>query len=243
MVNKKMIRRKPWMSKDSGNSQIEAGGWQIVYTGFVLILLCFFIMLTSFASLESSRITQFVESFASAVSVFKGGRSLEPGKTIINSDATVVDKEDPIAMLFEKVQHAGMQNGLDQVSIRRSDRGIIMTLADKMLFESGDAALSRSSYGLLNKIGKIINSTNAQVVIQGHTDDEPIRTDAYPSNWELSTARAVNVLRYLITETEVSSHRLSAAGLSKYHPLVPNTSAENRARNRRVEIIFRPATS
>jgi chemotaxis protein MotB len=238
-----MSRRKIWIAKDPDNPQVEAGGWQIVYTGFVLILLCFFIMLTSFASLEGSRITRFVQSFSNAVSVFNGGRSLEPGKTILDTDAMTVDKEDPIAMLFEKVQQLGKHNGLNQVRIRRSNRGIVMTLSDKMLFESGDAALSKSSYSLLNRIGKIINSTHAQVDIQGHTDDRPIRTDAYPSNWELSTARAVNVLRYLITEAGVSSHRLSAVGLSKYHPLVPNTSEENRALNRRVEIIFRPAAS
>jgi chemotaxis protein MotB len=222
---------------------VEAGGWQIVYTGFVLILLCFFIMLTSFASLEHSRITQFVQSFANAVSVFDGGRSLEPGKTIINSDAMVVDKEDPIALLFEKVQRLGKQSGLDDVSIQRSERGVILTLADKMLFESGQAVLSPSSHPLLKKIGQVVNSTQARIDIQGHTDDRPIRTGAYPSNWELSSARAVNVLRFLIADAGVPPHRLSAVGLSKYHPLVPNTSEQNRARNRRVEIIFKPETS
>ncbi|MEJ2661760.1 MAG: OmpA family protein, partial [Desulfobacteraceae bacterium] len=79
-----------------------------------------------------------------------------------------------------------------------------------------------------------------RVDIQGHTDDQPIRTHAFPSNWELSTARAVNVLRFMTAEAGVSPRRLSAVGLSKYHPLVPNDSKKNRARNRRVEIIFRP---
>lgn len=230
------------MSREPENPQTDTDGWQIVYTGFILILLCFFIMLTSFASLERSRITQFVQSFANAVSVFDGGRSLEPGKTIINADAMVVDKEDPIALLFEKVRHFGKQSGLDSVSIQRSERGVIMTLADNTLFESGEAELSMSSHALLKKIGMIVNSTHARVDIQGHTDDRPIRTHAFPSNWELSTARAVNVLRYLIADAGVSPHRLSAVGLSKYHPLAPNISAENRARNRRVEIIFRPGS-
>jgi chemotaxis protein MotB len=152
----------------------------------------------------------------------------------------VVDKEDPVALLFERVKQLGKQSGLDDVSIQRSDRGITLTLADKMLFESGKAVLSESSHDLLGKIGLIVNSTRARVDIQGHTDDRPIRTSAYPSNWELSTARAVNVLRYLISETGVPPRRLSAVGLSKYHPLVPNASEENRARNRRVEIIFKP---
>jgi chemotaxis protein MotB len=235
-----MIERRPWISEEPGRQQHDAGAWQIVYTGFILILLCFFIMLTSFASLDHSRITQFVQSFSNAVSVFEGGRSLEPGKTVINADAMVVDKEDPIALLFETVKQAGEQNGLEGISIQRSERGVVMTLADKMLFESGEAVLSPSSHELLKKIGMIVNSAHTRVDIQGHTDDQPIRTPDFPSNWELSTARAVNVLRYLVAEVGVSPHRLSAVGLSKYHPLVPNTSAENKARNRRVEIIFRP---
>jgi chemotaxis protein MotB len=238
--DKMMNRRKPWINREPETPQPDAGGWQIVYTGFVLILLCFFIMLTSFASLDHSRITRFVQSFASAVSVLDGGRSLEPGKTVINADAMVVDKEDPIALLFEKVKRLGAQNGLDQVSIQRSERGIVMTLADKTLFQSGEAVLQGASHNLLKKIGMIVNNTHARVDIQGHTDDRPIRTGAFPSNWELSTARAVNVLRYLIAEAGVSPHRLSAVGLSKFHPLVPNNTAENRALNRRVEIIFRP---
>jgi chemotaxis protein MotB len=235
-----MTGRQQWISREPAPPQTDAGGWQIVYTGFILILLCFFIMLTSFASLDHSRITRFVQSFANAVSVFEGGRSLEPGKTIINADTMVVDKEDPIALLFEKVKKLEEQVGLDSISIQRSERGIIMTLSDKMLFESGEAVLSFSSHALLKKIGMIANSTHARVDIQGHTDDRPIRTHAFPSNWELSTARAVNVLRYLIADAGVPPHRLSAVGLSKYHPLAPNISEENRARNRRVEIIFRP---
>jgi len=88
-------------------SPVPAGGWQIVYTGFILILLCFFIMLTSFASLEQSKITRFVHAFSSAVSVFSGGRNLEKGRTMINSESMMVDKEDAMAELFKKSQNAG----------------------------------------------------------------------------------------------------------------------------------------
>jgi chemotaxis protein MotB len=238
-MNKLMIKCQPMMLKDLQSQHAGTGGWQIVYTGFILILLCFFIMLTSFASLEDSKITRFVNSFSDAVSVFSGGRSLESGETMIDADTSVVSKEDRIAQLFEKVKMIGEQHGLNHISLRRSERGVIMTLADKTLFDSGNAALSTSSYALLNKISAMINNMDVLVDIEGHTDDRPIRTDAYPSNWELSTARAVNVLRYLIAEGKVKSERLSAVGLSKYHPMVPNTTAANRAMNRRVEIIFR----
>ena len=230
------------MLKTPQNQFAGTGGWQIVYTGFILILLCFFIMLTSFSSPQASKITRFAKSFANAVNVLNGGVSLESGDTMVRSKAMVVDKEDRIAALFEMVKKLRDQNGLDQISLRRTSRGIILTLADKMLFESGQATLSKSSHEILNKICSMINKMDVYVDIEGHTDDEPIRTNVYASNWELSTARAVNVLRYMIAEEKVKSERLSAVGLSKYHPLAPNNSPENRGKNRRVEIIFRPDT-
>ena len=235
-----MSKRNFWTQKDLQGKTSAAGGWQIVYTGFVLILLCFFIMLTSFASLEQSKITRFARSFSNAVSVFSGGRSLESGQTMINTPAMVVDKEDPVALLFEKVKMLGAEQDISQVTISRSKRGVIMTLAEKMLFESGDAAISPSSRTLLKKISYIINKLDVYVDIEGHTDDKPIQTQKYPSNWELSTTRAVNVLRFLIAEGRAKPKRLSAVGFSQYHPVAANTSMENRGRNRRVEIIFRP---
>ena len=217
-------------------------GWQIVYTGFVLILLCFFIMLTSFASLQQSKIMRFTKSFSNAVSVFNSGNSLEPGETMISTREMIVDKQDKIAALFESVTLYGSQFGLEGVRINRSKRGVVMTLADQMLFASAEADISASAHALLEKIGAIINELKVFAEIEGHTDDRAINSAAFASNWELSTARAVNVLRYLSDKGRVNSKKLSAVGLSEYHPIVPNSNEENRARNRRVEIIFRPET-
>lgn len=224
----------------TGSVSGDAGGWQIVYTGFILILLCFFILLTSFASLEQSKITQFVKSFSNAVTVFNGGRSLEKGETVINSDAMMVDKENQIALLFEKVNVLGQQIGLENMDIRRSQKGVVITLADKMLFASGDAVISVGAYPLLVKITGIIKITGVPVEIEGHTDDVPISTAKYPSNWELSTDRAVNVLRFMTEGQHVDKNLLSAVGKSQYHPIVQNNSEANRNKNRRVEIIFKP---
>ena len=238
-MNERMTKRETVRQK-TGESRAAGGGWQVVYTGFILILLCFFIMLTSFASLQSSKITRFAKSFSDAVNVFNTGKSLEHGETMIHAQAMVVDKEDKIAMLFEKVKMYGVQHELQNIQLRRTKRGVVMTLADHMLFHSGEAALSMDAHALLRKIGSVINKLDVRVDIEGHTDDRPIATAAFPSNWELSTARAVNVLRYLIDACGVESSRLSAVGLSEYHPVAANTTAENRASNRRVEIIFEP---
>jgi chemotaxis protein MotB len=236
-----MHRRK---SNDDGRPVCGSDkGWQTVYTGFALIMLCFFIMLTSFASLQQSKITRFAKSFSNAVTVFDGGRSLEPGETMISRDVAMVDKENQLALLFEKVNLQGRMAGLKDLDVRKSPKGVVITLADKMLFPSGKAIFSEKAHPLLRKITAIIQNLKVPVEIEGHTDDLPIKSADYPSNWELSTARAVNVLRYMAEKEGVEMNLLSALGKSRYHPVVPNISVENRSRNRRVEIIFKPESS
>jgi chemotaxis protein MotB len=218
----------------------SSAGWQMIYTGFVLIMLCFFIMLTSFASLQQSRITRFAQAFSNSVSIFPGGRSIESGKTLLNSDALMVDKNDPLAQLFAEINRLGRQYELDQAEMRLDPRGVVMTLSDKLLFASGEAHLSEDAHRLLDRVGRVIANTRGAVEIGGHTDSRSIRTQAFPSNWELSTTRAVNVLRYLTERGQVDSHRISAVGFAEFRPVATNASPANRARNRRVEIVFKP---
>ena len=113
-----------------------------------------------------------------------------------------------------------------------------MRLSDHTLFEVGVATISQQAIPLLKKVGDIIARTSVDVRIEGHTDDLPIKTAQFPSNWELSTARAVKVLRYFIETGGIVNQRLSAVGCGEFQPMVPNDSPAHRARNRRVEIIF-----
>lgn len=235
-----MVKTNHSIQRGSAFPQKDPGIWQFIYTGFILMLLCFFIMLTSFASFQQSRITQFVASFSKAVSVFDHGSSLEEGRAMLKTDAMILNKENQMALLFERVSALGRQVGLDQVAISRSQRGVIMTLTEKLLFASGDARITAKAYPILDKISQIIQSLDIPVDIEGHTDNVPIRTAAYRSNWELSTARAVNVLRYMVEQGHVHSQRLSAVGFSKYQPVASNESPTQRAKNRRVEIVFKP---
>ena len=224
---------------DAGNrTEPNTGGWQIVYTGFVLIMLCFFIMMTSYASLEKSRITRFVRSFSNAVSILPGGESLESGETMIDGSAAIVDKEDEMARLFETVRRLSSENGIDRVELAYSRRGVVMTLADKLLFDSGNAELTAGALALMARIAHVVKQVNAPVRIVGHTDSRPIHSDLYPSNWELSTARAVAVLRYLKEKADIDVKRLSAVGVAEFQPLQTNDTPAHMAANRRVEIIF-----
>lgn len=213
-------------------------GWQTVYAGFAMIMLSFFILLTSFSSLAPSKITRFVSSFSDAVSVLPHGANIEEGKTIKEDEVQLLPREDLAAQLFEQVRQASHAEGLDQVVLQRTPKGVVLTLNDTLLFDSGQARLSEAAYPRLEKIGRLIQRIQVPVEIQGHTDNQPIRTTEFPSNWELSTARGISVLRYLMQTPEISPERLSAVGFAEFQPMVANDTAEHRALNRRVDFVF-----
>jgi chemotaxis protein MotB len=224
-------------SKDSGDS---GPGWEIVYSGFILIMLCFFVMLSSFATMEEAKIMRFVRSFASAVSIFPGGKKFESSTVVLpESSAIVSQDESALAKILHELDSLVGASGFgEEVRFSFSPEGLVLRLSDYALFDLGVAELSPAALPLMEKIGAVIANTSYLVRIEGHTDNLPIHTERFPSNWELSTTRAVNVLRYFRKNHEIPAHRLAAAGFAEYRPLVPNDSAAQRAQNRRVEIIF-----
>lgn len=230
-------KRNKRRSAHSGGS--IGGGWEIIYTGFVLILLCFFIMLCSFSTMEKSKVTQFVRSFNLAVNILTGGLKLESGDIMLPASEDIVDEKSRLAGIFKDVLHKTRSLGIDSsVDLEMRGRTLVMRLANAILFQTGSALILPGSIPLLKKVGAVIASTPYAVRVEGHTDDRPIHTRRYPSNWELSTARAVNVLRFLVDRAGVPADRLSAAGFGAFQPLASNATAAGRAKNRRVEIVF-----
>ena len=229
-------KNKKNSSKDSGKS---GGGWEVVYSGFILIMLCFFVMLSSFATMEEAKVMRFVRSFASAMSIFPGGKKFEPGMVVLPESSDIVDSRSDLARIFEELEVlVGQSSFNEDVSLSFSPEGLVMRLSDYALFDLGVADISPEALPLLENIGEIIAKTTYQVRIEGHTDNLPIQTLRFPSNWELSSTRAVNVLRYFRKTHDIPANRLSAVGFAEYRALVPNDSAAHRAQNRRVEIIF-----
>lgn len=216
----------------------NSGGWEIVYTGFILILLCFFIMLTSFASLNQSKITRFARSFSAAVSILGGGISAENGETVLFEPGQIVHKNAQMAKLFQKIQIVASMNGLSPDMITLTERGVILTLEGALVFESGKATITSNAKKVLDKVAAVIKQVPVTVRIEGHTDNLPIKSGSYPSNWELSTARATNVLRYLLQRHSIAPSRMFAVGFGPYHPVVGNDDEMSRKKNRRVEFVF-----
>jgi chemotaxis protein MotB len=233
-MNKKNRRfgfKKP---EDSSGSR-----WEIVYSGFVLILLCFFIMLSSFSTMEEAKVMQFVKSFVTAVSIMPRGTKLESGLAVYPDSPDMVDSKSELAKIFHLLEELAYEFNLEEeISLVMTRHGLVMRMSEHMLFGLGSADISAEALPLLQKVGAIISKTDYLIRIEGHTDNLPIRTERYPSNWELSTARAVNVLRYFIKHHHVDPRRLAAEGFGEFHPVAANDSAENRKKNRRVELIF-----
>ena len=230
------LHKKSRPNNDQGSS---GGGWEIVYSGFVLILLCFFIMLSSFSTMEEAKIMRFVKSFVNAVGILPGGVKFDSGSTVLPGSADIVDSQDKLAQIFSELEELSENlKKENDITVAYSPKGLVMRLSDRALFDVGVATISPQALPLLKKVGAIIARTSYQVRIEGHTDDLPINTIQFPSNWELSTARAVRVLRYFTESAAISSERLSAVGCAEFQPMVPNDSPAHRAQNRRVEIIF-----
>jgi chemotaxis protein MotB len=233
------MNRKNRKSESNNSDGSSGGGWEVIYSGFVLILLCFFIMLSSFSTMEAGKVMQFVKSFISAVSILPGGVKFESGAAVTSASAELVDVRSNLAKIFDNLEELAQQFNLqDKINLAFTREGLVMRLSEHALFNLGAADISVEARPMLQKIGAIIANTAYLIRIEGHTDNLPIHTAQFPSNWELSTARAVNVLRYLIKNHNIDPRRLAAEGFSEYHPLVANDSPENRAKNRRVEIIF-----
>jgi chemotaxis protein MotB len=118
-----------------------------------------------------------------------------------------------------------------------TDRGLVIHIMEGALFEDGQADLTASARDVLRVVGADIKKTENHIRVEGHTDPRPISTPRFPSNWELSTARATSVLRYMVDSVGLAPERVSALGFGEFRPLSPNDSPEGMAKNRRVDIV------
>jgi chemotaxis protein MotB len=159
---------------------------------------------------------------------------------VIAAAAASAREQSDFVKLKRRLDAYARANGFgNQVQTVIERRGLVVrVLTDKVLFDSGEAALKSAGLPLLDMVSKLLNvDVRHPIIVEGHTDDVPIASALFPSNWELSTARATTVVRYLISQG-VNRARLEAVGYADLHPVSTNATAEGRARNRRVEIVL-----
>ena len=209
--------------------------WMATFSDMMTLLLTFFVMLVAMSSVE-------VKKFEEALSYFTGRRGLMAEQGVmpgVMGIATQNDARDQ-ASQFEEIARAVQDAGLGAaVDVDLTERGVRVTFVDSVAFAPGSVVLDDPARGVLRTVAEMATGV-AAVEVEGHTDDRPIATAAYPSNWELSAARAAAVVRFLAASPgALEPDRYVASGHGEYRPRAPNDTPEGRARNRRISVLFR----
>lgn len=201
------------------NSKDYINRWVVSYSDFVTMLLALFMVMFAI----SQNVTKY------------------QAKIIEENNLQVVENADniPIKSIDELIKELNEKIGENSsVKLVKDNRGLIVRMNDSILFDEGSAIIKKNATKTLNEVIDVLSQIDNKVLVEGHTDSTPINTKEYPSNWELSTARATNIIGYILRTGKISPQRLSAAGYGEYMPIADNTSSGGRLLNRRVDIII-----
>jgi chemotaxis protein MotB len=222
-----------------GQSQSEntasQSGIRVLIVSLFIILLAFFIVLNSIGVVDERRKIEALGSLIGSFGVLPGGLSSMKGEgeSVSPSQAPLVPQE---GALSEALGISKPMSGL--VSLWTSPEGKVITIHDKVIFDEGSYKIRLSSYGFLKRLCEMINQDKYPVTITGHTDNRPPDEKSFHSNWEISSLRAMEVLKFLVVIGKVAPMRLTAHGCGEYKPIASNKTRQTRAQNRRVDIIL-----
>ncbi|MDD3580444.1 MAG: OmpA family protein [Desulfobacca sp.] len=246
---------------DPKNSQQER--WLISYADFITLLLAFFVAMYSVSRLDQEQLIEAQASIHQAIHSFlpQVRPNLAPlkGKSSekVDSPAVLCPMPDQVQVSppadlsqlrqieEELIRNLKASPDFKDVQVLSTPQGMLLRFRDLVFFDTAKADLRPEVYPLLDKMALIFDKIPNEVMVEGHTDDRPIHTAQYPSNWELSTARATALVRYLVEHAHIEPRRLSAAGYGPYHPVADNRHETGRQANRRVDLIIKsvPLTS
>ena len=249
--------------------------WLATFADLMSLLMCFFVLLLSFAEMDAIRFKKMAESMKDAFGVQKQipaneivkGTSVimqeySPGKPqptpVPEIQQITTEEEKQNVELNEEVMdavqqeleqqaqekaeelHGKLEEEIDDgmVEIETDQTRIIVRIREQGSFSSGSAQLNAGFFEVMDKISGVVANMQGKIVVAGHTDNIPISTQRFRSNWELSSARAVTVVHALLSHPEVDMERVKIEGYADTRPLEPNDTPDNRARNRRVELII-----
>lgn len=196
------------------NSKDYINRWVISYADFVTMLLALFMFMSATLMADNEKLTELASKFQQTFNT-------ESAQKITNIEKLL---RDNIAQT-------------KSVNISKCEKGILIRVKNNVIFDEGSAEIKTNSTKTLNEIVTVLTKIDNPVIIEGHTDSTPIKNTKYPSNWELSTARATNIISYLVEKGKISPKRLSAVGYGEYMPIENNTTISGRMLNRRVDII------
>jgi chemotaxis protein MotB len=235
--------------------------WLVSYADFITLLFAFFVVMFASSQVDKAKAKQFSAAVTEAletggssgirakVAMILGGTvdDIGPGNALMKGPggAQRVDHESPpeeVIELIPSLQRLSVQLqeeiAAGKLEISLEPRGLVISLRQAVFFPSGEDVIDPRTYPIVEKIAALLNSQPNRIRMEGHTDSVPIHTARFRSNWELSTARAIAMLRLLTDRYEVDPERLAVAGYAETSPVAPNDSEEGRGRNRRVDIVI-----
>ncbi len=232
----------------------EAGeAWLLPYSDLMTLLLAVFIVLFAVSSMDSEKAAEIAKAFRDGmltgssgilddggISIIPDGSSSGDGLTQQEIDA-MIDPQDLANLKEIKValESYFKDEGINQsISSYIDERGLVISLNNMILFDLGSAVIKPDNEGLLLTIAEKVKDMDNYVRIEGHTDNLPISTDKYPSNWELSSSRSIQVVQLFVNKAGIDPERMVAVGYGEYKPIADNNTEEGRAKNRRVDIII-----
>lgn len=213
--------------------------WLVSYADFITLLFAFFVVMYSVSSTNEGKLKAAADSISQAFNpiIAMSASPIRVDPKITSQLSSVIH---PDFKVYQRIQDAVGESGEwgDRVQVTVEKRGIVIRVADTVIFDTGKAEIRSEAKEVLQKVGHIMATLNNQVRVEGHTDNIPIKTARYPSNWELSTDRASGIVRYFIDDAKMAPERLSAAGYSEFKPIIGNDTPDGRAKNRRVDIVI-----
>ncbi len=240
-----MSRQRFVRSPEAGGG---SSGWLTTFNDLVTLLMVFFVLLFTMGSIDKKMMQEFQYALQSGLGVLGEGSRLSVSVQESRTPGSLAEllsqageqpapesEGDEIQAVEEMIAEFAAAPG---VNVRYSNQGAHILFEDGLFFNFGKADINSSGFALLDKMAVLIQNIPGSVRVEGHTDNVPIHTRRFPSNWELSVARAVSVVKYFAEVDKINPARLSAVGYGESRPLAPNDSPAHRARNRRVEIVL-----
>lgn len=224
--------------------------WLLTYSDLMNLLLIFFIILYSMSQVDSKKFEQLSQSMrstfgasAAAAMIGDGGSSNSLIRLETSAPSPVIPSRLEEAQMQEVKQKVSdlieKENLKGNIKVSVEERGVVISITAQLLFKSGSSDVEPNARPTIEDIGKILLAIPGNhIKVEGHTDIDPIKTSQYPSNWELSSARATNVVRLLIDKAGMNPKNISAVGYGEYRPMYPNDTEANKAANRRVDIVI-----
>ncbi len=257
---KHMLHRLEALEEELAGSLSYTGNarWMIPYADLLTILLGLFLVMLSLSTFDNKKLNNYANQVSETLHMKEEimasqnnkltelkqkleaiqNRSRTPVELLDHSNSNAEEVFNTLAIESQnETIEDSEKNSKKDIQINQEERGLVISITNSVLFDSGSAELSKEAKITLKEVAEVLKAESHLIRVEGHTDNSPIATSKYASNWELSTARATSIIRFLVEEQEFDPAKLSASGYGQYHPISENSSVEGKQKNRRVDIV------